>query len=159
MLPQDSTHLIAKTQQAIGPHENLLTIAKRRKLQCYGHVSRSSGLAKTILQGTVKGGSRRGRYIKRGGKTTSGNGQAWSLPSPRGQWRTEKWRKLVMKSSLVPQRPPRLRGLMIMIRVTICARLTNCVEPHDNGASVRDHLNKELRKATQPTQHYVTVQS
>ena len=25
---------------------------------------------------------------RRSGKTTSGNGQAWSLPSPRGQWRT-----------------------------------------------------------------------
>ena len=25
-------------QQAIGPHENLLTIVKRRKLQWYGHV-------------------------------------------------------------------------------------------------------------------------
>ena len=48
----------AKIQQAIGPHEDLLTIAKRRKLRWYGHVSRSSGLAKTILQGTVKGGRR-----------------------------------------------------------------------------------------------------
>ena len=45
----------AKIQQAIAPHEDLLTIVKRRKLQRYGHVSRSSGLAKTILQGTVKG--------------------------------------------------------------------------------------------------------
>ena len=27
---------------------------------------------------------------KRDGKTTSRNGKAWSLPSPRGQWRTEK---------------------------------------------------------------------
>ena len=44
----------AKIQQAIGPHEDL-TIVKRRKLQWYGHVSRSSGLANTILQGTVKG--------------------------------------------------------------------------------------------------------
>ena len=44
----------AKIQQAIGPHEDL-TIVKRRKLQWYGHVSRSTGLAKTILQGTVKG--------------------------------------------------------------------------------------------------------
>ena len=35
----------AKIQQAIGPHEDLLTIAKRRKLQWYGHVSRSSGPA------------------------------------------------------------------------------------------------------------------
>ena len=51
----------AKIKQAIGPHEDLLTVIKRRKLQWYGHVSRSSGLAKTILQGTVKGGRRRGR--------------------------------------------------------------------------------------------------
>ena len=35
----------------LGPHEDLLTIVKRRKLQWYGHVSHSSGLAKTILQG------------------------------------------------------------------------------------------------------------
>ena len=42
----------AKIQQAIGPHEDLLAIVKRRKLQWYGHVSGSSGLAKTILQGT-----------------------------------------------------------------------------------------------------------
>ena len=52
----------AKTQQAIGPHEDLLTIVKRRKLQWYGHVSRSSGLAKTILHGTAHGGRRRGRH-------------------------------------------------------------------------------------------------
>ena len=28
-----------------------------------------------------------------GGKTTSENGQAWSSPSPRGQWRTKKNKK------------------------------------------------------------------
>ena len=39
----------AKIQRAIGPHEDLLTIVKRPKLQWYGHVSRSSGLAKTIF--------------------------------------------------------------------------------------------------------------
>ena len=54
----------AKIQQAIGPHEDLTTV-KRRKLRWYGHVSRSSGLAKTILQGTVKGGRRQGRQRKR----------------------------------------------------------------------------------------------
>ena len=53
----------AKIQQAIGPHEDLM-IVKRRKLQWYGHVSRSSGLAKTILQGKVKGGRRQGRQRK-----------------------------------------------------------------------------------------------
>ena len=36
----------AKIQQAIGPHEDFLTIEKRRKLQWYGIVSYSSGLTK-----------------------------------------------------------------------------------------------------------------
>ena len=49
----------AKIRQAIGPHEDLLTIVKRRKLQWYGHVSRSSGLAKTIFA----------RHSERGKKT------------------------------------------------------------------------------------------
>ena len=39
----------AEIQQAIEPHEGLLTIVKRRKLQWYGHVSRASGLAKIIV--------------------------------------------------------------------------------------------------------------
>ena len=55
----------AKIQQASGPHEDPLTIVKTRKLQWYGHVFRSSGLAKTVLQGTVKGGRRQGRQRKR----------------------------------------------------------------------------------------------
>ena len=63
----------AKIQQAIGPHEDLLTFVKRRKLQWYGCVFRSSALAKTILQATVKGGRRHGRRRVR--KTTSGNGK------------------------------------------------------------------------------------
>ena len=54
----------AKIQQAIGPHEDLLIIVKRRKLQWYGHVSRSSDLAKIILQGTVKVERRQGRQKK-----------------------------------------------------------------------------------------------
>ncbi len=45
-----------RTRQAIGPHEDLLTTVMRRKLKWYGHVTRSTGLAKTILQGTVQGG-------------------------------------------------------------------------------------------------------
>ena len=44
----------------------------------------------TVL-GTVKGGRRQERQQqKRGGKATLGNGQAWSSPRPRGQWRREK---------------------------------------------------------------------
>ena len=52
-------------QQAIGPHEDLLTSLKRHRLQWYGNVSRSSGLAKTILEATVKGRRRQGRQRKR----------------------------------------------------------------------------------------------
>ena len=44
-----------KIQAAIGEYVELLTLVKKRKLRWFGHVSRSSGLAKTILQGTVKG--------------------------------------------------------------------------------------------------------
>ena len=79
----------AEIQQAIGSPEDLLTIVKRRKLKWYGHVIRSSGLAKTILQGTGKGEDDK-TDRKRGVKTTSGNGQAWSSRSSRAQWRTEK---------------------------------------------------------------------
>ena len=46
----------ARIGKVIGPYEDLLTTVKRRKLKWYGHVTRSSGLAKTILQGTVQGG-------------------------------------------------------------------------------------------------------
>ena len=42
-----------KIQAAIGKYEELLTLVKKRKLRWFGHVSRSSDLAKTILQGTV----------------------------------------------------------------------------------------------------------
>ena len=55
----------AKIQQATGPHKDLLAIVKRSKLQWYGHAYRSSGLANTILQGTVKGERRQDRQRKR----------------------------------------------------------------------------------------------
>ena len=44
----------ARIGNVIGPYEDLLTSVKRRKLKWYGHVIRSSGLAKTIQQGTVQ---------------------------------------------------------------------------------------------------------
>ena len=63
-----------RIRQAIGPYDDILTTLKKRKLKWFGHVSRSSGLAKTILQGTVQGGEE--RADKRSvGKTTSLNGQ------------------------------------------------------------------------------------
>ena len=93
----------AKIQQAIGPHEDFLTIVKRCKLQWYSHVTRSSGLAKTILPGTVKGRRRQGRQRKR----WEDNIRDWTgldfAKSQRAVENREKWRKLVAKSSVVPQ--------------------------------------------------------
>ena len=77
----------AKIQQAIGPHGDLLTIVKR----C-----------------TVKGGRREGRQRKR----WEDNRKWTGLEFTKFKWAVEtreKWRKLVAKSSVVPQWPSRLR--------------------------------------------------
>ena len=99
----------AKIQQASGPHEDLLTIVKKCKLQWYGHVSCSLGLAKTILQGTVQGEKRQGRQRKR----WEDNIREWTgLEFGKSQRALEnrgKWRKLVAKFSVVPQQPSQLR--------------------------------------------------
>ena len=99
----------AKIQRAIEPHEDLLTIVKRRKLQWYGCVFHSSDLAKAILQGTVYRGRRQGRQRKR----FEDNIREWTGlefgKSQRAVENREKWRKLGVKSSVVPQQPSRLR--------------------------------------------------
>ena len=87
----------AKIQQAIGPHEDLLTIVNRRKLHWYGHVSRSSGLAKTSEMG------------KKTRQTEEEVGRQHHEKSQRAVENRERWRKLVAKSSVVPQRPSPLR--------------------------------------------------
>ena len=96
-------------RDSTGPFEDLLTIVKRRKLQWYGHVSSSSSLARAILQGTAKGGRRQGRQRKR----WEDNIRKWTGlefgKSQRAVENREKWRKLVAKSSVVPQRPVRFR--------------------------------------------------
>ena len=92
-----------RTRQAIWPHEDLLTTVKRRKLKWYGHIARSSGLAKTILQGTVQGGRRRGRQKKR----WEDNIPEWTGMTlgavMRKTERREEWRQLVARSSAAPQ--------------------------------------------------------
>ena len=73
------------------------SIVKGRKLQWYGHVSRSTGLAKTILQGTVKQERRQGRQRKR----WEDNIRKWTgLEFSKSQRAVEnrgKWRKLAAK--------------------------------------------------------------
>ena len=68
-----------KIHQATGPHAELLTIVKTCKLQWYGPVSRSQVWPKPFYKAQRKGKENKADR-KRGGKTTSGNGQVsvWS---------------------------------------------------------------------------------
>ena len=64
----------------IGPYKDLLTLVKRHKPQWCGHISHSSGLAKTNLEFATKAGRKNKANKGRGGQT-SGNGQGWSSVS------------------------------------------------------------------------------
>ena len=74
-------------------------------------------LPKTILQGRVKGGRRQSRQRKR----WEDNIWEWTglefAKSQRAMENREKWRKLVAKSSVVPQQPSQLRDRSEMRRV------------------------------------------
>ena len=98
-----------KFQATIGEYVELLTLVKKRKLRWFGHVSRSSGLAKTILQGTVKG-KRRGRQKNR----WEDNIKEWIgmdfASSTRAAENRTKWKGIVADSSVVPRRPSKVMG-------------------------------------------------
>ena len=98
-----------RIRQAIGHYEDILTTVKKHKLRWYGHVTRSSGLAKKILQGTVQGGRRKGRQKK----IWEDNITEWTGltlgEALRKAENREEWRKVVAQSSLVPQWSTRLR--------------------------------------------------
>ena len=66
-------------------------------------------IAKPILQGTVKVRRRQGRQKKRWEDNIRGWTGLEFAKSQRVVENTEKWRKLVAKSSVVPHRPSRLR--------------------------------------------------
>ena len=88
-----------KIQAAIGEYDELLTLVKKRKLRWFGHVSRSSCLAKTI-QGTVKG-KKRGRQ-----KSWEDNIKEWTgmdfVSSTRAAENRTRWKDIVANSSVVP---------------------------------------------------------
>ena len=75
-------------------------------MQWYGHVSRSSGLAKTILRGTVKGGKKTRRTKEEVGRQQQGMDRPGVRQVPEGSGEQG---KMVAESSVVVQRPSRLR--------------------------------------------------
>ena len=88
--------VFAQIQQAIGSHEDLLTIVKRRR----NHFARHS---------------ERGKKTRQTGKRSGeDNIREWTGlefgKSQRAVENREKRRKLVVKSSVVTQRPPTVKG-------------------------------------------------
>ena len=117
VLLQDTTHLIQRPCYQRGspcqdPGGNRITLRPpdhRKETQtavvwtCLPFIKSGK---KTHLARHVKGEEDKANR-RRGGRTTSGNGQAWR--AQRAMENREKQRKLVVKSSVVPQRPSRLR--------------------------------------------------
>ena len=89
-----SREVCTKIQQAIGPHEDLLTLVKRRKLQGQNHLARHSERGKKTRQ-TEEEVERQHQGTVRPG--------VWQVPEDHGE--QGKWRQWVAKSSVVPQQP------------------------------------------------------
>ncbi|GFN99886.1 supervillin [Plakobranchus ocellatus] len=98
-----------RIENAIGPHDDLLTIVRQQKLKWYGHTTHASGLAKTIMQGIVNEGRGRGRQKK----CCEDNIREWTGLELRNTLRKaedrEEWKAVVRRSSAAPQRIPNLR--------------------------------------------------
>ena len=95
-----------KIHAAVGEYNELLAFVKKRKLRWFDHVSRSSGLAKTILQGTVKGKRRSGRQKKRWeDNIKEWIGMDFASSTRAVENMTTMWKGIVVKSSVVSRRP------------------------------------------------------
>ena len=99
-----------KIQAAIGEYDELLTLVKKRKLRWTGHVSRSSGLAETSLQDTVKRKRRIGRQKMR----WEDNIKKWTgivfASSARAAENRTRWKEIIANSSVVPRRSSKIIG-------------------------------------------------
>ena len=119
MLPQDTTYLIQRPCYQRGSlcQDPANSRTKRRppdhrketQTEVVWTCLPFFRFAKIILQGTVKEWRRQGRQRKR---WEDNIGECAGLKFAQSQWAVEngaKWRKLVVRSSVVPQRPSRSR--------------------------------------------------
>ena len=90
----------------IGKHQKLLEIVKTRKLKWFGHTTRSKGLSKIILQGTVPGRRKRGRQKKKWMDNITDWTGLTMAEATRAAEKREVWRKIVKSASLEPQQHP-----------------------------------------------------
>ena len=112
-----NNELSRRVTQQVSHYEDLLTTVKKRKLRWYGHVKRSEGLTKTIVQGTVQGKRRRDRQKKswaennlegqgkaslsiRQSPATAPGGASGSIVHPSCSTPKARWSQLVHHSSI-----------------------------------------------------------
>ena len=98
LLPQDTTHLTQRPcYQRGSPRQDPASNRTTRRPPDHRKATQTAVVWSCLPfirsgQNHIARHSERGEEDEadggRGGKTTSGNGQAWGLPSPKGQWRT-----------------------------------------------------------------------
>ena len=97
-----------KIKAAIEEYNELLALVKKRKPRWFVHVSRSSGLAKTFLQGAMK----EEEVDRRRGDDN--DIKEWTrmdfASSARAAENRTRWKGIVLKSSVVPKRPCKVKG-------------------------------------------------
>ena len=84
-------------------------------MQWFGHVSRSSGLAKTILQGTVKGGKKTRQTEEEVGRQYQGIDRPGVRQVPEGSGEQGKMEKTGYKIICDAPTTLAVKGLMMMI--------------------------------------------
>ena len=100
----------SKINFVVGSQEPLLATGTRRKLAWFGHVTRHDSLSRTVLQGTLEGGRRRGRQRK----CPIYNIEWTFLPMPELLTRASSrkdWKRITAESFLVPPTTKSVKGL------------------------------------------------
>ena len=105
---------------------------KRCKLQWYGHVSRSSGLAKNHLTRHSERGKKTRQTEEEMGRQHQGMDRPGVIQIPEGRGEQEKWIKLVVRSSVVPLWRSLPEGLQVQQAAAAAAGWTddwagNCI--------------------------------
>ncbi|KAL8619618.1 hypothetical protein ACOMHN_019673 [Nucella lapillus] len=104
-----------------GKHEPLLSVVKRCKLIWFGHVNRHDSLVKTILQGTVEGGRRRGRQRE----AWADNAKEWNGETFNSVANIRGSRPMESPDSSLKHGTPRtqVKGIVVVV---VCERNVHC---------------------------------
>ena len=97
-------------QAAIGEYGELLAVVGGRKLSWLGYVSGSSGLARTVLRGMVRGKRKGGRQKKRWEDSIRGWTGMDFAGSAGAAWGGSRWKGIVAGSSVVPRQSSKVMG-------------------------------------------------